>query len=38
MTEAQAILEMNAVGLTHEQTLDVLPTQHILVFKKPGAP
>jgi SAM-dependent methyltransferase len=35
MTEAQAILEMDAVGLTHERTVDTLPTQHILIFQKP---
>jgi ubiquinone/menaquinone biosynthesis C-methylase UbiE len=38
MTEAQAILEMDAVGLRHERTVDTLPTQHILIFEKPGAP
>ena len=37
MTEAQAILEMEAVGLAHKRTLTTLPTQHILIFKKPGA-
>jgi ubiquinone/menaquinone biosynthesis C-methylase UbiE len=37
MTEAQAILEMDAVGLTHKLTLSTLPTQHILIFEKPGA-
>ncbi len=35
MTEAQAIREMQAVGLVHRQTLDTLPTQHILMFEKP---
>lgn len=37
MTEAQARREMNAVGLRHVATLDVLPTQHILIFEKPPA-
>ena len=34
MTEAQAILEMDAVGLAHQRTLSTLPTQHILIFEK----
>jgi ubiquinone/menaquinone biosynthesis C-methylase UbiE len=38
MTEAQAILEMAAVGLAHVRTLDTLPTQHILIFEKPAGP
>jgi len=38
MTEAQARREMSAVGLRHLATLDVLPTQHILIFEKPGVP
>jgi hypothetical protein len=37
MTEAQVRLEMEAVGLVHERTLDRLPRQHILFFVKPGA-
>jgi len=37
MTEAQARREMTAVGLRHVATLDVLPTQHILIFEKPAA-
>jgi len=36
MTEAQAILEMDAVGLAHKRTITTLPTQHILIFEKPG--
>ncbi len=36
MTQAQAILEMDAVGLAHKRTLTTLPTQHILIFEKPG--
>jgi ubiquinone/menaquinone biosynthesis C-methylase UbiE len=36
MTEAQAVLEMDAVGLVHKRTLTTLPTQHILIFEKPG--
>jgi ubiquinone/menaquinone biosynthesis C-methylase UbiE len=35
MTEAQARREMEAVGLVWEETLDVLPTQHLMVFRKP---
>jgi ubiquinone/menaquinone biosynthesis C-methylase UbiE len=38
MTEAQARREMRAVGLRHRATLDVLPTQHILIFEKPSDP
>lgn len=34
MTEAQATLEMTAVGLVHVKTLDNLPQQHFLVFQK----
>ena len=36
MTEAQAIREMEAVGLRHVETLDVLPTQHLMLFEKPA--
>ena len=36
MTEAQAAREMAAVGLAHEQTLKVLPRQHLMIFRKPG--
>lgn len=35
MTQAQAKREMAAVGLVWERTLDVLPTQHLMVFRKP---
>jgi ubiquinone/menaquinone biosynthesis C-methylase UbiE len=35
MTEAQAKREMLAAGLIWEQTLQVLPTQHLMVFRKP---
>lgn len=35
MSEAQAVKEMQAIGLEHEQTLDFLPQQHFLVFRKP---
>ena len=35
MTEAQIRLELTAVGLTWRETLDFLPTQHLLVFEKP---
>jgi ubiquinone/menaquinone biosynthesis C-methylase UbiE len=36
MTQAQAIREMQAVGLTHVQTKDMLPQQHLMIFQKPG--
>lgn len=35
LSEKQAKKEMRAVGLRHVETLDILPTQHILVFVKP---
>ncbi|MEL7025261.1 MAG: class I SAM-dependent methyltransferase [Pseudomonadota bacterium] len=35
MTEAQAILEMEAVGLEWVRTLDDLPQQHLMLFQKP---
>jgi ubiquinone/menaquinone biosynthesis C-methylase UbiE len=35
MTEAQAIKEMEAVGLKHLKTLSDLPQQHFMVFEKP---
>jgi transglutaminase-like putative cysteine protease/ubiquinone/menaquinone biosynthesis C-methylase UbiE len=34
MTEAQAKKEMAAVGLTHVVTKEVLPWQHIMIFRK----
>jgi len=34
MTEAQAIKEMQAVGLKHLKTEDYLPWQHFMVFEK----
>lgn len=36
MTEAQAIKEMEAVGLKHVETKDILPQQHFMLFEKPG--
>ncbi len=36
MTQAQAITEMQAVGLEWEETLDILPQQHFMVFRKPA--
>lgn len=36
MTEKQAIVEMTAVGLEWIETLDFLPHQHVLFFRKPG--
>ncbi|MBI4581491.1 MAG: methyltransferase domain-containing protein [Planctomycetes bacterium] len=35
MTAAQAIAEMNAVGLRHRETIATLPRQHILIFERP---
>ncbi len=35
MTQAQAKREMAAIGLVWEETLDLLPTQHLMVFRKP---
>jgi hypothetical protein len=35
MTAAQAIAEMQAVGLEWERTEDFLPQQHFLVFRRP---
>jgi len=35
MTEAQAIKEMSAVGLRHLKTVEDLPQQHFMVFRKP---
>lgn len=35
MTEKQSILEMEAAGLKHQETLEFLPTQHFMVFTKP---
>jgi SAM-dependent methyltransferase len=34
MTEAQAVKEMQAVGLKHIETIETLPIQHLLVFGK----
>ena len=36
MTEAQAIKELEANGFRHVETLDVLPTQHLMLFEKPA--
>lgn len=36
MTESQAVKEMAAVGLRHVNTLEDLPQQHFMVFRKPG--
>ena len=35
MTEAQAVKEMQSVGLRHVKTLKDLPQQHFMVFEKP---
>jgi len=35
MTEAQARKEMSAVGLEWQETRDVLPQQHFMIFRKP---
>jgi ubiquinone/menaquinone biosynthesis C-methylase UbiE len=37
MTQAQAIKEMEAVGLKWKVTHDFLPWQHLMVFQKPDA-
>ncbi len=37
LSEKQAKKEMHAAGLRHHETLDILPTQHILVFTKPAS-
>jgi ubiquinone/menaquinone biosynthesis C-methylase UbiE len=37
MTEQQAIREVEAAGLKWLETLDFLPRQHVLVFRKPAA-
>lgn len=34
MTQAQAKKEMAAVGLEHVETIDVLPTQHLMIFQR----
>jgi hypothetical protein len=34
MTEAQARAEMANIGLIWEETLQALPTQHLMVFRK----
>jgi ubiquinone/menaquinone biosynthesis C-methylase UbiE len=36
MTEAQAKKELAAVGLEHVKTLEDLPRQHVLIFRKPA--
>ena len=36
MTEAQAVREMEAAGLQHIETLDLLPMQHLMLFEKPA--
>ena len=38
MTEAQAIKEMDAVGLRHVKTHEDLPRQHVMIFQKAGKP
>jgi len=38
MTQQQAIREMQAVGLVWVENRDFLPTQHFMVFEKPGLP
>jgi len=37
MTQAQVIKEMSIFGLEHTQTLDFLPSQHMMVFTKPDS-
>jgi transglutaminase-like putative cysteine protease/SAM-dependent methyltransferase len=38
MTEAQAKREMAAVGLAHVETKEMLPWQHLMIFRKPAQP
>ncbi len=38
MTERQARLELEAAGFRFVRNLDVLPTQHVLIFEKPAQP
>lgn len=38
MTEAQVIKEMSVQNLEYVETIDVLPQQHILIFRKPLPP
>ncbi|WP_198664741.1 hypothetical protein [Lewinella sp. IMCC34191] len=35
MSEAQAVREMEAVGLTLRENIDNLPWQHCMIFVKP---
>jgi predicted methyltransferase len=35
MSEEQAIKEMEALGLKHIKTNDILPQQHLMFFEKP---
>ena len=37
MSEAQAVKEMQAIGLNHVRTEDILPQQHFMVFEKAAA-
>ena len=34
MSEEQVVKEMNAAGLQHVETIETLPLQHLLIFKK----
>ena len=36
MTEAQSKLEMDAIGLEWVETIDALPQQHLMLFRKPA--
>ena len=36
MTEKQAVRELEAAGLHHLRTEDVLPRQHLMIFEKPA--
>ncbi|MBD1852336.1 class I SAM-dependent methyltransferase [Leptolyngbya sp. FACHB-711] len=38
MSQRQARKEMQAVGLTWQETQDFLPQQHLMIFKKPSPP
>jgi hypothetical protein len=36
MTNAQAITELEAVGLRRVDTLDILPRQHFMLLERPA--
>jgi predicted methyltransferase len=38
MTQRQVKRELQAVGLEWQETKDILPEQHLMIFRKPIAP